>query len=301
MTERIGTLPVARKVAELRRVVAQWRRAGDVVALVPTMGALHRGHLALVAHARGMADRVIVSVFVNPTQFGPNEDFSRYPREEEADAAKLAAAQCDLLYAPDAGEMYPQGFVTTVSAGPLAEPLDGRFRPGHFAGVATVVTKLLLQAHPDIACFGEKDYQQLQIIRRVARDLDIETRIEGVPTEREPDGLALSSRNAYLSPQERHIAPALHRVLTATAARFAAGASAEEAGAWGTAALVEAGFGKIDYVEIRDAATLGPLTGRERAGRVFAAAWLGNTRLIDNVPLGSSEPSPGTVPEKPPT
>jgi pantoate--beta-alanine ligase len=295
MTERIGTLPVARKVAALRRLVAQWRHAGDVIALVPTMGALHRGHLALIAHAKGMADRVIVSIFVNPTQFAPNEDFSRYPREEEADAAKLAVAQCDLLYAPDAGEMYPQGFVTTVSAGPLAEPLDGRFRPGHFTGVATVVTKLLLQAHPDIACFGEKDYQQLQIIRRVARDLDIETRIEGVPTVREADGLALSSRNAYLSPQERQIAPALHRVLAAAGARFAAGASAEEAGAWGAAALLDAGFGKIDYVEIRDAATLGPLAGRERPGRVFAAAWLGKTRLIDNLPLIAPTASAATL------
>jgi len=290
MTERIGTLPVARKIAELRRVVAQWRRAGDVVALVPTMGALHPGHLALVAHAKGLADRVVVSIFVNPTQFGPNEDFGRYPREEAADAAKLSAAQCDLLYAPDAAEIYPAGFVTTVSAAPLAEPLDGRFRPGHFIGVATVVTKLLLEAHPDIACFGEKDYQQLQIIRRVARDLDIEARIEGVPTVREADGLALSSRNAYLSPQERQIAPALHRVLIEAASRFAAGVSAEEAGAWGAGALTAAGFTKIDYVEICDATTLAPVTSRDRQARVFAAAWLGKTRLIDNLPVSPSGP-----------
>ena len=285
MLSKIGPLGGVRKVDELRRVVAQWHRAGDIVALVPTMGALHRGHLTLVAQAKALADRVIASIFVNPTQFGPNEDFARYPRDEAADAEKLAAAHCDLLYAPDIGEIYPAGFVTTVSAGPLAEPLCGRFRPGHFAGVATVVTKLLLQSRADLACFGEKDYQQLQIIRRVVRDLDIPVRIEGVPTVREEDGLALSSRNAYLSPEERRIAPALHRVLTEVAARAAAGAPPDEAAAWGAAALIEAGFTKLDYLEIRDAETLAPLTALARPGRAFAAAWLGRTRLIDNVPL----------------
>lgn len=290
MQQKIGTLPVVRSVAELRRVVAQWRHAGDVVALVPTMGALHRGHLALVAHAKALADRVVASIFVNPTQFGPNEDFTRYPRDEAADAAKLAGAQCDLLYAPDAAQMYPLGFATTVSAGPLAEPLCGRFRPGHFTGVATVVTKLLLQARADIACFGEKDYQQLQIIRRVARDLDVEVRIEGVPTVREEDGLALSSRNAYLSPEERRIAPSLYRVLTEVAARAKAGAAAAEAAAWGADALIQAGFTKLDYLEIRDAKTLAPLATSARSGRVFAAAWLAKTRLIDNVPLPPGSP-----------
>jgi pantoate--beta-alanine ligase len=285
MQERIGTLPVVRTVAALRRVVAQWRHAGDVVALVPTMGALHRGHLALLAHGKELADRVVASIFVNPTQFGPNEDFGRYPRDLAGDAAKLAGAQCDLLYAPDAAEMYPEGFATTVSGGPLAELLDGRSRPGHFAGVATVVTKLLLQARPDIACFGEKDYQQLQIIRRVARDLDVETRIEGVPTVREPDGLALSSRNAYLTPEERQVAPALQRTLAAVADRIVAGAPPPEVEAWGAAELVRAGFTKLDYLEICDAETLTPLAARDRPGRVLAAAWLGKTRLIDNLAL----------------
>jgi len=283
--EKIGTLPVARTVAQLRHAVAEWRRAGEVIALVPTMGALHRGHLALLAQAKGVADRVMTSIFVNPTQFGPNEDFSRYPRDLAGDAAKLAGASCDLLYAPDAAEMYPAGFATTVSAGPLADPLDGRFRPGHFAGVATVVTKLLLQARADIACFGEKDYQQLQIIRRVARDLDIETRIEPVPTVREEDGLALSSRNAYLSPEERRIAPSLQRTLAAVVERVAAGVPPQEAAAWGAEELLRAGFVKLDYLEICDAETLLPLAAKDRPGRVLAAAWLGKTRLIDNLAL----------------
>jgi pantoate--beta-alanine ligase len=284
MPAKIGTLAVVREVVELRRWVAQWHRAGEVVALVPTMGALHRGHLALIARAKELADHVVASLFVNPIQFGPNEDFNRYPRDEAADAAQLAAAHCDLLYAPTTAEMYPPGYATTVSAGPLAEVLCGRFRPGHFAGVATVVTKLLLQAGADLACFGEKDYQQLQIIRRVARDLDIPVRIEGVPTVREEDGLALSSRNAYLSPEERRIAPALHRVLTEVAARAEAGAPADEAAASGAAAVIAAGFTKLDYLEIRDAESLAPLAAG-RPGRVFAAAWLGKTRLIDNVAL----------------
>ena len=283
MLETLGTLPVARTVAELRRVVADWRRAGGIVALVPTMGALHAGHLALVAHARARADRVVASIFVNPTQFGPSEDFSRYPRDEGGDAAKLAAASCDLLYAPGLTEMYPEGFATTVAAGALAEPLDGGFRPGHFAGVATVVTKLLLQARPQIACFGEKDYQQLQIIRRVARDLDLDCTIEGVPIVRDRDGLALSSRNVYLSPEERRIAPTLHRALAEVAARIAQGAAPAAAAA--QAALLQAGFTKIDYVEACDAETLRPLEARDRPGRVLAAAWLGKTRLIDNEPV----------------
>lgn len=285
MPETIGTLPVARKIAELRRTVAAWRRADEVVALVPTMGALHAGHLALVRHARARADRVIASIFVNPTQFGPNEDFARYPRDEAGDAAKLAAASCDLLYAPGAAEMYPAGFSTAVSAGPLAEPLCGRFRPGHFAGVATVVTKLLLQARPHLACFGEKDYQQLLIIRRVARDLDIDCTIEGVPIMREADGLALSSRNAYLSPEERRIAPTLHRLLVEAAAQVARGAVPREVAARGTAKLIETGFAKVDYVAICDAETLQPLAARDRPGRALAAAWLGGTRLIDNEPI----------------
>jgi pantoate--beta-alanine ligase len=285
MLQIIGKLPVARKIGELRRTVAEWRRGGEIVALVPTMGALHDGHLALIAHARARADRVIATIFVNPTQFGPNEDFTRYPRDEAGDAAKLAGASCDLLFAPDAAEMYPAGFATTVSAGPLAEPLCGRFRPGHFAGVATVVTKLLLQAHPHIACFGEKDYQQLQIIRRVARDLDIDCTIEGVSILRESDGLALSSRNAYLTPEERRIAPAMHRVLIDAVAQVTRGVSPQEAMAAGSAALLQAGFDRVDYLEFVDAESLRPLVDRSRTGRAAAAAWLGKTRLIDNEPV----------------
>ncbi len=281
---RIGTLAVVRTVAELRRVVGGWHRAGERVALIPTMGALHRGHLALVEHGRGAARRTVASIFVNPAQFGPNEDFSRYPRDEAGDAAKLASAHCDLLYAPDVAEIYPEGFSATVTAGAIAEGQDGRFRPGHFQGVATVVTKLLLQSRADVACFGEKDYQQLLVVRHVARDLDISTRIDGVPTVREPDGLALSSRNVYLTPAERAIAPALHQTLVHAAERIESGAATIEAAtAAGHAALTRAGFSRIDYFEICDAETLAPLTSLARPGRILAAAWLGNTRLIDNV------------------
>lgn len=282
--ERIGRLVVARTVLDLRRRVRQWRRAGETVALVPTMGALHAGHLALVTRGKELCDRVVVSLFVNPMQFAPSEDFSRYPRDERGDAAKLAEARVDLLYAPGLAEIYPEGFSTTVSAGALADGLCGPFRPGHFAGVATVVTKLLLQAQADVACFGEKDWQQLQIVRRLVRDLDIPMRIEGVPIVRESDGLALSSRNVYLSPAERQAAPALHRTLLAIVQRIDKGETSAAAVAAGIEALERAGFGKIDYVAAVDAESLAPLRA-DRPGRVLAAAWLGRTRLIDNLPL----------------
>ena len=285
-TERIGKLAVVRSVAELRRRVRAWRRAGETVALVPTMGALHAGHLALVTRARELCDRVVASLFVNPTQFGPDEDFARYPRDESGDAAKLVTARCDLLYAPPLEEMYPQGFSTSIGAGALAAGQCGRFRPGHFSGVATVVTKLLQQAQADVACFGEKDWQQLQVIRRVVRDLDIAVRIEGVPIVREADGLALSSRNAYLSPAERAAAPALQRTLRDIARRIERGeASVAAALEAAVGELGRAGFTKIDYVEAVEAETLAPLARADRPGRILAAAWLGRTRLIDNVPL----------------
>jgi pantoate--beta-alanine ligase len=285
-TERIGKLPVARRVVELRRAVGAWRRADETVALVPTMGALHAGHLALVARARELCDRVVTSIFVNPTQFAPNEDFARYPRNEAGDAAKLVEARCDLLYAPAVGEIYPPGFSTTVTAGAIAEGLDGRFRPGHFAGVATVVTKLLIQAQADLACFGEKDYQQLQLVRRITRDFDIPVRIEGVATVREADGLALSSRNAYLSPAERAVAPALQRTLRELARRLESGEAAVAVAVEdGLEALARAGFTKVDYLAVCDAETLVPLTQLDRPGRILAAAWLDRTRLIDNLPL----------------
>jgi pantoate--beta-alanine ligase len=284
--EKIGKLAVVRTVADLRRHVAAWHRAGDTVALVPTMGALHAGHLALVTRGKELCDRAVVSIFVNPTQFGPNDDFTRYPRDEAGDAAKLVRSRCDLLYAPGVGEMYPAGFATTVTTGAIAERLDGHFRPGHFAGVATVVTKLLLQAQADVACFGEKDYQQLHVIHRCVCDLDIAIHIEGVPTVREPDGLAMSSRNAYLTPPQRAIAPALHRMLRSTAERLGRGetsvAAAMEAA---IAELLRAGFSKIDYVETCDVQMLLPLDRVDRPGRILAAAWLGTTRLIDNVPV----------------
>lgn len=284
--ESVGKLAVVRTIADLRRAVAHWRAAGATVALVPTMGALHAGHLALIAQGKARCDRVVASLFVNPTQFGPNEDFTRYPRDEAGDAAKLHSAECDLLYAPPPAEIYAPGFATMVSPGPIGEVLDGKFRPGHFSGVATVVTKLLLEAQADLACFGEKDYQQLQVIRRIVRDLDIPVRIEGVPTVREADGLALSSRNAYLTQEQRRIAPHLHRVLLGIAAQIAAGKqSPGEAVAWARDELVQAGFDAVDYVAVCDAASLQPLDRLDREARILAAAWLGKTRLIDNEAL----------------
>lgn len=283
--ETIGTLPVVRSIAALRYEVSRWRKVGKTVALVPTMGALHAGHVALVERGRALSDRVVVSLFVNPAQFAPHEDFARYPRDEASDAAKLAAARTDLLYAPPLEEIYPPGFATMIDVGAIAAGQDGRFRPGHFRGVATVVAKLLLQASPDVACFGEKDYQQLQVVKRLVRDLDIPVRIEGVATVREPDGLALSSRNLYLSAAERAVAPTLYRVLGETAARLEAGEAAAPALADAAAALTRAGFAKIDYVEACDAQTLVPLEQADRPGRLLAAAWLGKTRLIDNVAL----------------
>jgi len=279
-------LRTVRTVTELRRVVGAWQDAGERVSLVPTMGALHRGHLALVERGRALSSRVMASLFVNPTQFGPNEDFSRYPRDEAKDAALLASVGCDLLYAPDVAEMYPDGFATSVDPGPIAERQCGPFRPGHFAGVATVVTKLLLQSQADVALFGEKDFQQLQVIRRVARDLDIPATIEGVPTVRESDGLALSSRNVYLTPEQRAVAPTLYRTLAEMARRIEAGESVAAVSAAGLETLRGASFTSIDYLDVADAETLRPLERLDRAGRILGAVWLGKTRLIDNVAVG---------------
>jgi pantoate--beta-alanine ligase len=277
-------LPTVRTVRGLRAVVSGWKHAGQRVALVPTMGALHEGHLSLVTLARQQAEHVVASVFVNPTQFGPAEDFARYPRTETRDAELLAGADCDLLFAPTVDEMYAPGFSTTVTVAGVSEPLDGAARPGHFAGVATVVSKLLIQAAPDVAVFGEKDYQQLQVIRRLVRDLDLPVEILGAPTARADDGLALSSRNAYLSEDERKIAPALHRALGEAARRLRDGESIERVEATGRAALERAGFSPIDYFEVRDAETLARLDdGSTRDRRILAAAFLGKTRLIDNV------------------
>jgi pantoate--beta-alanine ligase len=278
--ERIKTM---RSVAALRAVVAGWRRAGETVGVVPTMGALHRGHTSLVEAARAACKRCITTIFVNPKQFGPREDFSRYPRQEEKDRALLDAAGCDLLFAPTLEEMYPPGFSTTVSLAGVTDRWEGEARPGHFAGVATVVTKLLLQAMADKAFFGEKDYQQLRSVTRMARDLDIPTEIVGCPTVREDDGLALSSRNVYLTPAERKAAPALYRALRTLAAAARDGDDIAGSVEAGTAALLKAGFAAVDYLAVVDAATLAPLAKLDRPGRVLAAAKLGAVRLIDNV------------------
>jgi pantoate--beta-alanine ligase len=280
-------MQVVTTVAELRSRVARWRNEGDTIALVPTMGALHRGHLALVRAARESAARVCATIFVNPTQFAPGEDFASYPRQERADEELLRGERADLLFMPSVEEMYAAGHSTRVRVGGPADTLEEQFRPSHFDGVATVVAKLLLQAGPDVAFFGEKDYQQLMVIRRMVRDLDIPVRIEGVPTVREADGLALSSRNAYLTTEERKVAPALHRTIDAVARAVAGGASPAGETARASEALVQAGFRKVDYVAVRDAETLEPLQDASRPARVLAAAWLGRARLIDNVPLNT--------------
>jgi len=283
VTPLAGSLAVVRTVAELRARLRIWRAGGERVGLVPTMGALHDGHLSLVARALEDCDRVVVTLFVNPKQFGPNEDFARYPRDEAADAAKLAAAGADLLYAPDVATMYGDGFATTVTVAGLTDSMEGAVRPGHFAGVATVVAKLLNQAGADDAYFGEKDYQQLAVIRRLAADLDIATRIHGVATVREADGLALSSRNAYLTDDQRKIAPVLQRALAAAATAIAGGAAVQPALEAARAAMLKVGFDAVDYVELRDAETLAPLSAVTRPARLLAAARLGKTRLIDNL------------------
>jgi len=278
-------LPIVRTVAELRAQVAAWKAQGLRVGFTPTMGALHEGHLSLLTLAAGRTDRVVTSIFVNPTQFAPHEDFEAYPRDEAGDAALLEAAGCHLLYAPSVAEMYPPDASTTVTVAGVSEPLDGAARPTHFAGVATVVTKLLLQCAPDVAVFGEKDYQQLQVIRRLVRDLDIPVEIAGGPIVRAEDGLALSSRNAYLTSAERAAAPALSRALGQAVARLHAGAPVSQAEDEAVAALKAAGFAQIDYVEVRgadDLARLGP-GPIEGPARILGAAVLGRTRLIDNM------------------
>jgi pantoate--beta-alanine ligase len=273
-----------RDLASLRAAVAGVRAAGHRLALVPTMGALHAGHLALVEEARRQGAKVVASIFVNPRQFAPGEDLARYPRREASDARLLSEAGCDVLWAPDAGTMYPQGFATTVSVAGVSEPLDGAARPGHFDGVATVVLKLFNQVTPDLAVFGEKDFQQLAVVRRMAADLDLPIEIVGVPTQREDDGLALSSRNVYLLPEEREKAVALPRALGIAARAIARGDDAGQALADAEASLAAAGF-IVDYVALADAETLLPDPAADRPRRLLAAARLGSTRLIDNIPV----------------
>jgi pantoate--beta-alanine ligase len=280
---------IVRTVAQMREHVLAWKAAGQRVALVPTMGALHEGHLSLVRLAQVHADGVIATVFVNPKQFAPHEDFDAYPRGEAADVEKLASVSCDLLFAPAGEEMYAPGFATAVMVSGVSEPLEGAARPQFFGGVATVVAKLFIQSQADIAVFGEKDYQQLQVIRRMARDLDIPIEIIGAPTARAEDGLALSSRNAYLSTEERAAAAALPRAMKTAAAAVAAGGRVDEAEQAAKAALLAAGFGSVDYVEVREAGDLtrlGPGPIGQAQGRILIAAKLGKTRLIDNMAVG---------------
>jgi pantoate--beta-alanine ligase len=283
------TIDTVRTVRDLRARVATWRSAGDTITLVPTMGAIHQGHLSLVALAKEKADRVVTSLFVNPLQFGPREDLHAYPRDEARDVAMLAAAGSDVLYAPDANEMYPPGFSTKVSIGDLTEDLCGAARPKHFDGVATVVTKLLLQCAPDTAIFGEKDYQQLLVIKRLVRDLNIPVEILGGAIVRESDGLALSSRNAYLSAAERQVAPVLYQTICDVARDLEQGRGADDAAEAARFKLEAAGF-RVDYVAVRDPETLKPLHGPVKTARVLAAVHLGTTRLIDNVPIPLSAP-----------
>ncbi len=279
-------LPVARSIEDLRAAVAGWVMKGETVALVPTMGALHAGHLSLVDLAREKADHVVVSIFVNPTQFAPHEDLDAYPRQEAADAEALAD-KASLIFAPTAQEMYPEGFSTTVSVFGVSEPLEGSFRPTHFAGVATIVSKLLLAALPDIAIFGEKDWQQLMVIRRMVRDLNIPVEILGGPIMREADGLAMSSRNVYLSPEERRIAGELNVILRETAKMAAGGTPVSQAVKEGGERILAAGFDTLDYLEIRHAASLAPFEDDKAHGdaRILVAAKIGRTRLIDNMPV----------------
>lgn len=276
-------MQIVREIQALRAAVAGLREGGRRVALVPTMGALHAGHMALVEEGLARADAVVATIFVNPTQFGPNEDLAAYPRREAADARMLEEAGCALLWAPDAATMYPPGFATSIRVSGVTDGLDGAARPGHFDGVATVVAKLFLQTRPDIALFGEKDYQQLAMIRRMAADLDFGIEIVGVPTRRDADGLALSSRNAYLTPAERAAAVALPRALEEAAHAIGTGTPSGRALARARERLAEAGFGPVDYVSLCDAATLEPIETLDREARLLAAARLGAARLIDNI------------------
>lgn len=272
-----------RTIEALRTQVATWRRAGERVALVPTMGALHRGHMALVAEAKKHAVRVMVSIFVNPTQFGPNEDFSRYPRPLEQDMELLRDAGADAAWLPSVEIMYPKGFATSIRIGGITEMLEGRHRPGHFDGVATVVAKLFQQVQPDIALFGEKDYQQLCLVKRLVSDLDIPTRVLGVPTIREEDGLALSSRNRYLDAPQREAATTIHKAMKQVAVDIHRGVPSGEALLAGRKMLIDAGFTRIDYFELHDARDLSDRD--EPPARLLVAAWLGTTRLIDNMAI----------------
>ena len=277
--------PVLRSVAAMQTLSREWRAAGHSIGLVPTMGALHRGHTALVQAARRGADKVIVSIFVNPKQFNNPDDLRKYPRTEGADVGMLATVGVDAIYIPTPLEVYPNGFATTVSVDGVATPLEGARRPGHFDGVATVVTKLFGMTLADHAWFGQKDWQQLAVIRRMVTDLNLPTNIIGVETVRDADGLALSSRNARLTPQGRSIAPTLHATMQAAADAIRAGMPVPEAIALAGEAILAAGFEQVEYLDLRDAEMLEPSISTDRPARLLAAAWIDGVRLIDNIPV----------------
>jgi pantoate--beta-alanine ligase len=277
------TLKIVRNILDLRKETAAWRAEGLVSAVVPTMGALHEGHITLVREGLKRADRVVTTIFVNPKQFAANEDLGRYPRTELSDVAALEEAGTHLVFAPPPDEVYPPGFATSiVMAGPAKAGLEDKFRPHFFDGVATVVAKLFTQSGADFAMFGEKDYQQLLVVRRMARDLDLPIQVIGVPTVREESGLALSSRNAYLSKAEHHLAASLNQILNQAAAKIRAGQKPTRATAAARRALTTRGF-RVDYVAARNAETLALPRGQDEAMRLLAAVWLGTTRLIDNI------------------
>jgi pantoate--beta-alanine ligase len=283
MTDSIGAY------AQLQQMLHEWQVTRQTVAFIPTMGALHAGHLALVREAKHHASKIVASIFVNPTQFGPKEDFARYPRALEEDIRLLAGEGVDLVWAPSVEEMYPPGFATSIHIAGISDVLCGAQRPGHFDGVATVVAKLFLQIRPDVALFGEKDYQQLCLIKRLASDLNMDIKIVGVPTMRERDGLAMSSRNRYLAEEERKIAPKLHAILQQTATHIQNGGLVADMLGLAAKEILAAGFTRLDYLDLRAEDTLAPLAAYSKPtpARLLVAAWLGNTRLIDNVRLAA--------------
>ncbi|MDE4274846.1 pantoate--beta-alanine ligase [Phaeobacter gallaeciensis] len=277
------TAPILRRLADLREQHATWIRAGELVGVVPTMGALHAGHLSLVEAAKATCDRVIVTIFVNPRQFNSPEDLAKYPRTEQADAEKLAPFDVDVVYVPEPDQIYPDGYATSVSVEGITDVLEGTFRPGHFDGVATVVAKLFLQTGAHKAFFGEKDFQQLMVVRRMARDLDIPIEVVGCPTVREDSGLAMSSRNMRLSAEALEKAGRLYPIMTGCADRLAGGETFDQIEPEARAALQAAGFGEVEYLDLRFADTLAPLQTPTRPARLLVAAWLDGVRLIDNI------------------
>ncbi len=280
------TPEIIRTLVELRSKVAGWKAAGESVAVVPTMGALHQGHLSLVRAAKEACDRVIVTIFINPKQFNNPEDYKNYPRTEDEDARKLIALKADVVYVPDGDQMYPNGFATTVSVEGITQGLCGAHRAGHFDGVATIVTKLFTQTQADKAFFGEKDYQQLQVVTRLARDLDLPIEVIGCPTIREEDGLAMSSRNLLLSDRARTWAPELHRAMEEMSEGLLAGGDLETLRAAAVSRVERAGFTQVEYLDLRSADQLELMTTPDRPARLLAAAWLAGVRLIDNIAVG---------------